>query len=104
MGGFVLDSQIVGDKTDIFFLQTPVNWRAEPQSKNQSEGRFFVSFQGKFDIKEYDISEDKFTVWGKLVGITDERPDLCPDRCPKIEGLRIRAWRAYEYYPPMRGR
>lgn len=101
LGGYILDSRIIIDKTDIIFLQTPLDWNKKPLLRNKSEGRFFVFYQGKFYLNEYDRNKDRFTVTGKIAGTTDEKPDLCPSPCLKIESSKIRAWREIEYYPPM---
>lgn len=101
LGGYIMDSRIIIDKTDIIFLQTPLNWNKKPLTRNYSEGRFFVSYQGKFYLNEYDRNKDRFTVTGKIAGTTAENPDLCPSPCLKIESSKIRAWRDIEYYPPM---
>ena len=81
-------------------LQTPLDWTTKPQLKDKSEGRFFVSYEGKFNPYDYS-PEDRITVTGKIAGITNEKLEHCPSPCLKIESSKIRLWREHEYYPPM---
>ena len=98
--GYIIDSQIVGDKTEITVMQTPLNWRGKPQFEDKSEGRFLVSYEGTFNPDDYS-PRDRFTVAGKIAGITKEKLESCPSPCLKIESSKLRVWREYEYYPPM---
>ncbi len=100
LGGYIIDSQIVGDKTDITVMQTPLDWRGKPQFEDKSEGRFLVSYEGTFNPDDYS-PRDRFTVAGKIAGITKEKLESCPSPCLKIESSKLRVWREYEYYPPM---
>jgi outer membrane lipoprotein len=100
LGGYILDSKIVGDKTDITVMQTPLDWNTKPQSRDKSEGRFFVSYEGQFNSNDYS-QEDRVTVTGKIAGIAQEKLENCPRPCLKIESSKLRVWREHEYYPPM---
>ncbi len=53
LGGYILDSKMVGDKTDITVMQTPLDWTTKPQLEDKSEGRFLVSYEGKFNPYDY---------------------------------------------------
>jgi starvation-inducible outer membrane lipoprotein len=99
LGGYILNSQIVSDKTDITILQTPLDLKTKPQDKDKSEGRFFVSYGGKFNFNDYS-PKDRITVTGKIAGIAKEKVEHCPSPCLKIESNKLRMWREYEYYPP----
>lgn len=100
LGGYILDFQIVGDKTDITVMQTPLDFKGKPQSEDKSEGRFLVSYEGKFNPDDYS-PRDRVTVTGKIGGITKKKLEYCPSPCLKIESSKLRVWREYEYYPPM---
>ena len=104
LGGYILESHMSGYKmdirTNITVLQTPLEWNTKPQTKDKSEGSFFVSYLGKFNAQEYE-PEDRITVTGKIAGLTEEQVEHCPSPCLKIEGSKIRMWRKHEYYPPM---
>ena len=99
LGGYILDSQIVDDKTHITVMQTPLDWNTKPQSKDKSEGRFIASYAGKFSSARYSPG-DRVTVTGKIAGISKENLEHCPSPCLKIEGSNFRFWRKDEYYPP----
>ncbi len=99
LGGYILDSQIVGDKADITVMQTPLDWRGKPQAEDKSEGRFLASYEGKFNPDDYS-PKDRITVTGKIAGIAKEKVEHCPSPCLKIESSKLRVWREYEYYPP----
>jgi len=99
LGGYVLDSNMIGAKTDITVLQTPLDWNTKPQFREKSEGRFLVSYEGKFNPNDYS-PEDRLTVFGKIAGIAKEKVEHCPSPCLKIESSKLRVWREHEYYPP----
>lgn len=100
LGGYILDSRIVGDKIDITVLQTPLDWNTKPLTRDKSEGRFFVSYTGEFNSNSYS-SEDSVTVSGKIAGLTKENLEHCPSPCLRIDSSKIRVWREHQYYPPM---
>ena len=102
LGGYILEAKSKGDRTEIAFLQTPLDWRTKPQSRDKSEGRFIVLYNGEFNPYEYD-KEDRYTVTGTIAGITKENVEHCPSPCLQIESGLLRVWRAHEYYPPPSG-
>ena len=107
LGGYILDSHMSGYKmdirTNITVLQTPLEWNTKPQTKDKSEGSFFVSYEGKFNAQDYE-PEDRITVTGTLTGLTEEKVEHCPSPCLKIESSKIRMWRAHvHYYRPSGG-
>jgi starvation-inducible outer membrane lipoprotein len=107
LGGYILDSHMSGYRmdirTNITVLQTPLEWNTKPQTKDKSEGSFFVSYLGKFNAQDYE-PEDRITVTGTIAGLTEQKLKHCPNPCLKIEGSKIRMWREHEhYFPPSRG-
>ena len=103
LGGYILDSKISGDRTDITILQTPLDWNTKPQTRDKSEGRFFASHNAKFNATAYS-SDDSITVTGKIAGLTEEKVEGCTSPCLKIESSNIRMWRAHvHYYRPSGG-
>ncbi len=102
LGGYILESKIRGDRTDITVLQTPLDWNTKPQTRDKSEGRFFASHNDMFDSNDYS-PDDRITVTGTIAGLTEETVEHCPSPCLKIESSDIRMWREHEYYPPMMG-
>ena len=99
LGGYILDSQILDYNTEITVLQTPLDWKTKPQSKDKSEGTFLVSYEGEFNPNGYS-PKDRITFTGKIAGIAEEKVEQCPGPCLKIESSKFRIWREYEYYPP----
>jgi outer membrane lipoprotein len=97
LGGYILDSKIRGDRTDITILQTPLDWNTKPQTRDKSEGRFFASHNDIFNVNDYS-SDDRITVTGNIAGLTEEKVEHCPSPCLKIESSKIRMWRAHVYY------
>jgi outer membrane lipoprotein len=102
LGGYILDSKLRGDRTDITILQTPLNWNTKPQARDKSEGRFFASHNDKFDATAY-TSDARITVTGTIAGLAADKVEHCPSPCLKIASRKIRMWREYEYYPPPMG-
>lgn len=104
LGGYILASHMSGYrmdiKTNITVLQTPLEWNTKPQTKDKSEGSFFVSYAGQINAQDYK-PEDRITVTGTIAGLTEEKVEHCPRPCIKIESSKIRMWREHEYYPPM---
>jgi starvation-inducible outer membrane lipoprotein len=97
LGGYILDSKIRGDRTDITIQQTPLDWNTKPGTRNKSEGRFLASHYDIFNANRYS-SDDRITVTGKIAGLTEENIEHCPDPCLKIESSKIRMWRAHVNY------
>ena len=107
LGGYILDSHMSGYRmdirTNITVLQTPLEWNTKPQTKDKSEGNFFVSYLGKFNAQDYE-PEDRITVTGTIAGLTEEKLKHCPSPCLKIESSKIRMWREHvHYYAPSGG-
>lgn len=102
LGGYIINSQVAGDKTNITVMQAPLGRNTKPLSRDKSEGRFFVSYEGRFNPSDYS-PEEGLTVSGKIAGIARETVEDCPSPCLKIESSKIRVWRKYEYYPPPSG-
>ena len=97
LGGYIIDSSIRGDRTDITILQTPLDWNTKPQTRDKSEGRFLASHYEKFNANKYS-SDDRITVTGKISGLTEENIENCPSPCLKIDSTKIRMWRAHVHY------
>ena len=97
LGGYILDSKIRGDRTEITILQTPLDWNTKPQTRDKSEGRFFASHNDKFNANDYS-SDDTITVTGTIAGLIEEKVEHCPSPCLKIESSKIRMWRAHVYH------
>jgi outer membrane lipoprotein len=67
LGGDVIETQNLSDKTLIIVLQRPVGSRGEPGAGDVSEGRFIIQTPGFLDPAIYSPGR-KLTVAGTVVG------------------------------------
>ncbi len=94
LGGYILETKNLADKTIIEVLQTPLTFRDEPESKDLSEGRFIVSHKGFLDPEVYS-KDRKLTVAGTLSGCWVEDVRTCT-----LESREIYVWPEYRHgYP-----
>ena len=98
LGGYVLETENLSDKTTVVILQAPLGMRDEPKSKDDTEGRFIVSYKGWLDPLVYTKNR-RITVAGVVVGLTSEKAESCPHPCLKIDNREIHLWPEY-FYPP----
>ena len=95
LGGYILDTQTVGEKIYMTVLQAPLGSRGRPRSENTSEGNFLVAYGGKLDLNDYGRRR-QVTVRGKIAGIAKEEVADCPAPCLKIDSSDVKVW-AEEY-------
>ncbi|MBW2040040.1 MAG: Slp family lipoprotein [Deltaproteobacteria bacterium] len=67
LGGDVIETQNLPDKTLIFVLQRPLGFRGRPAAGDVSKGRFIVTVPGFLDPAIYSHGR-KVTVAGTVVG------------------------------------
>lgn len=67
LGGYVLSVENKADHTRIVALQTPLSSGQEPQSKDLSQGRLILLYNGFLDPEVY-TKERKITVAGTIAG------------------------------------
>ncbi len=67
LGGSIIKTENVADKTNIFVLQRPLEFRNEPSSKDISKGRFIVTVPGFLDPEIYRPGR-KITIAGAVMG------------------------------------
>ena len=67
LGGDVIETQNLSDKTLVVVLQRPLDRRGEPSAGDVSEGRFIITTPGFLDPAIYG-SGRKITVAGTVVG------------------------------------
>ena len=72
LGGYVIETRNLPDKTLIMVLQSPLGFRKEPAAESLSKGRFIVSVPGFMDPAIYRQGR-KVTVAGTISG-KDVRP------------------------------
>jgi len=67
LGGYVIETRNLPEKTLIMVLQSPLGFRKEPALESESKGRFIVSVPGFIDPAIYRPGR-KVTVVGSLAG------------------------------------
>jgi outer membrane lipoprotein len=99
LGGYILEVENVRGQTLISVLQSPLTFQDYPKSKSQSEGRFLVLHKGSLDPEVY-TKDNKLTVAGRVLGLSRDEVDTCPDPCLKLESREIYIKPVIEYdYP-----
>ena len=96
IGGYILATENLADKTIILSLQAPLGFRNEPKSRDKSHGRFIVLHRDFLDPAVYR-KDQKITVAGYVVGLTTEDDERCPNTCLNIESREIHLWPEYFY-------
>jgi outer membrane lipoprotein len=91
LGGYILETQNLADKTSIKVLQVPLGLGETPKSKDDSEGRFIISHKGFLDPEIYS-KDRKLTVAGTIVGTVVEKVGHFAQPYLKIESREIYLW------------
>jgi outer membrane lipoprotein len=99
VGGYILATEKLADKTIILTLQAPLGFRNEPKSMDKSQGRFVVIHKDFLDPAVYRKNR-KITVAGNVVGLTTKDDERCPNTCLTIESREIHLWPEYYYHRP----
>lgn len=94
LGGYIIETRNVDESTIIEVLQAPLGMQDKPESKDFSQGRLIISYDGFLD--PYVYSKDRqITVAGTLTDCTIDKVATC-----WIESREIHLWREYNYpYP-----
>lgn len=97
LGGYILETQNLPDKSTIKVLQVPLGWREDPKSRDDSEGRFIISYKGFLDPEIYS-KDRKVTVAGIIVGTLAEKVGQFTKSYLKIKSREIYLWPKEEDY------
>jgi outer membrane lipoprotein len=97
LGGYILETQNLPDKSSIKVLQVPLGLGENPKSRDVSEGRFIISHKGFLDPEIYS-KDRKITVAGTIVGTAVEKVGKFPQTYLKIESREIHLWPKEEDY------
>jgi outer membrane lipoprotein len=97
IGGYILETKNLPDKSSIKVLQAPLGLGETPKSKDDSEGRFVISHKGFLDPEIYS-KDRKVTVAGKIVGTIFEKVDHFDQPYLNIESREIHLWPKKEGY------
>ena len=96
LGGYVLDIRTSKEETTIAVLQTPLDHRDKPKSKQLSHGRFMVYQKGYLQPPQ-QWSGIGITVAGRVEGLAEESYPKCPEPCLKVMGREIHFLPEYLY-------
>ena len=91
LGGYILETKNLNDRSIIKALQAPLGFREEPKSRDHSEGRFIISQKGFLDPEVYS-KDRKITVAGTVVGSVVEKINGFSQPYLKIESREIYLW------------
>jgi outer membrane lipoprotein len=94
LGGYIIGTRNLDDETIIEVLQTPLGSQDKPKSRDLSEGRLIVSYEGFLDPEVYRTNR-KITVAGTLTGCTIEKVQVC-----RIKSHEVYLWPDYQYRYP----
>jgi outer membrane lipoprotein len=97
LGGYILETKNLPDKSSIKILQAPLGLGETPKSRDDSEGRFIISHKGFLDPEIYS-KDRKVTVAGTIVGTVVEKVDHFAQTYLKIESIEIHLWPKEEDY------
>jgi outer membrane lipoprotein len=97
LGGYILETQNLADRSSIKVLQAPLGLGENPKSRDDSKGRFIISHKGFLDPEIYSKNR-KVTVAGTIVGTVVEKVDQFAQTYLKIESREIYLWPKEEEY------
>lgn len=97
LGGYILETRNLPDKSSIKVLQAPLGMGEGPKSRDDSEGRFIISNKGFLDPEIYS-KDRKVTVAGIILGTVVEKVNQFDQTYLKIESREIYLWPKKEDY------
>lgn len=90
-GGKIIDTLAGSDATEIIVLQMPLNRRAQPMEKDQSQGRFIVRSSQFFDPAVY-AKGSLVTVVGRVISAQARPIGQRNYLYPVLDLVEIRKW------------
>ena len=99
LGGYVLETKNLASETILKVLQVPFRVGEEPDSKDLSQGRFIVYYNGFLDPEVY-AKDRAITVAGRVMGSAVEKIGEEHIQYLKIENREIYLWPEYMNRPP----
>ena len=91
LGGYILDMQNEPDCRVLTVIQAPLDWRERPQSRDLSQGRFFVT-TSKFLDPELYVKGRRITVGGRVAGVRERLVDGARFRFPVVGAQELYLW------------
>jgi starvation-inducible outer membrane lipoprotein len=96
LGGYVLDIRTSKEETTIAVLQTPLDFRDKPKSKELSEGKFIIHREGFLEPPQ-SWRGIGITVAGEVQGLAGQAYHACPTPCLEVVGREIHFLPEYLY-------
>lgn len=91
LGGYILKTENLPDKTVLFVLQTPLHFMDEPSGRDRSKGRFAVIHDGFLDPEIYR-KKRKVTIAGTVTGTLVKEIDKHSYTYLALEPREIYLW------------
>jgi outer membrane lipoprotein len=92
LGGTIIAVTNSADgRGELEILQRPLGHRLEPQLDDQSQGRFLVQREGRFEDLEF-IKGRKISLAGRVVGTTTRQLDQTDYVYPQLEMIEYHLW------------
>ncbi len=99
LGGYILETKNLASETILKVLQVPFRVGEEPDSRDLSQGRFIVYYNGFLDPEVY-AKDRAITVAGRVMGSAVEKNGEEHIQYLKIETREIYLWPEYMNRPP----
>jgi outer membrane lipoprotein len=99
LGGYILETNNLASETILKVLQVPFRVGEEPDSRDLSQGRFVVYYNGFLDPEVY-ARDRAITVAGRVMGSAIEEIGDKRILYLKIESREIYLWPEYTNLPP----
>jgi outer membrane lipoprotein len=96
LGGYILETVNLSDKTIVTVLHTPLGMGQEPGYRDKSEGRFSVSYEGFLDPEIYR-GDRKVTVAGIVLGLDDNQIGEVSVPYVRLKNRQTHLWPEIEY-------
>ena len=92
LGGTIIAVTNTSDgRGELEILQRPLGHRLEPQLDDQTQGRFLVQREGRFEDLEF-VKGRKISLAGRVIGSTTRQVDQSDYVYPQLELLEYHLW------------
>jgi len=98
VGGIVLEARNDKGTGTLVVLQTPLSFREEPLSRDDSQGRIIVRAKGYVDPEVYSKGR-RVTLAGMILGRVGTEEQGCLTTCLELESKELHLWPEYRYVP-----
>jgi len=98
VGGYVVEVSNEADQSRIIAVQTPLGIGQEPKSRDSSQGRLVITYQGFIDPEVFQ-KERKITVAGKIIASSQTEQGKYPFPYLHIDMTHIHLWPVQKVVP-----